>query len=166
MYCTQCGKKISKSNKFCNFCGSQLVQKQSNIQENFDIFTTESVREKMNRINRKTYAVGIILAYVGVIIVGFVMGFIHALIFGDMSEDTSSVYSLILIVLMVIYGIKLTALRLHDLGKSGWFMLLSYIPLVGIVVGFYILLGEGEKGKNIYGNPPSPQLALKETFRW
>jgi len=46
-----------------------------------------------------------------------------------------------------------TVKRLHDRGRSGWFMLIALIPLVGfwllIEVGFL----SGEPGQNHYGNP-------------
>lgn len=40
--------------------------------------------------------------------------------------------------------------RSHDLGRSGWFALICFIPFAG----FYLILKRGEPGANKYG--PSP----------
>lgn len=47
--------------------------------------------------------------------------------------------------------------RWHDIGLSGWFILLSFIPLIGIVSGLYCLFKGGEKGANKYGIAPIPK---------
>lgn len=51
-------------------------------------------------------------------------------------------------------GIATGAKRMHDHGKSGWFQLVSLIPLVGIYI--FILAGcmRGNVGPNAYGNDP------------
>jgi uncharacterized membrane protein YhaH (DUF805 family) len=43
--------------------------------------------------------------------------------------------------------------RLHDTGKSGWYLLLSLIPLVSLVVFIFTLL-ESDKFTNKYGKDP------------
>ena len=37
--------------------------------------------------------------------------------------------------------------RLHDTDKSGWFVLISIIPILGLAV-IYLLILDGSKGKN------------------
>ena len=53
--------------------------------------------------------------------------------------------------LFIMLGIR----RAHDLGHSGWFLLLTFIPYIGIVFGLYLLFKRGDQGSNKYG-PPSP----------
>lgn len=43
--------------------------------------------------------------------------------------------------------------RLHDTGKSGWWMLLGLIPLVGLVL-LYFFAQPGNEGANAYGDAP------------
>ena len=43
--------------------------------------------------------------------------------------------------------------RIHDSDKSGWFVLLSLIPLIGLYL-FVLLLQDGSKGKNRFGAKP------------
>jgi uncharacterized membrane protein YhaH (DUF805 family) len=46
--------------------------------------------------------------------------------------------------------------RLHDTGRSGWWILLAFVPFIGFVVllVFYIL--ESQPGDNEYGPSPHP----------
>ncbi len=43
--------------------------------------------------------------------------------------------------------------RIHDSNKSGWFVLLSFIPIIGLYV-FVLLIQDGSKGKNRFGAKP------------
>ncbi len=44
--------------------------------------------------------------------------------------------------------------RLHDRGRSGWFLLIGVIPLVGIWVLIEIGFLRGTHGNNLYGRDP------------
>jgi len=44
--------------------------------------------------------------------------------------------------------------RLHDVGKSGWFILVRFIPLIGSIWLFVVLVTEGEHNRNQYGHNP------------
>lgn len=54
-------------------------------------------------------------------------------------------------------GIMMLARRLHDLDKSGWWMLLLCVPLVNILFYIYILFFKGTEGQNQYGEDPLQQ---------
>jgi uncharacterized membrane protein YhaH (DUF805 family) len=47
--------------------------------------------------------------------------------------------------------------RLHDTGKSGWWILLGFIPVVGAIVLIIFCIGESQPGSNAYG--PNPKGA-------
>ena len=49
--------------------------------------------------------------------------------------------------------------RFHDIDKSGWFILISIIPLVGWIIMLVMLVGKGTEGKNRFGDYP---LELKK----
>jgi uncharacterized membrane protein YhaH (DUF805 family) len=55
----------------------------------------------------------------------------------------------------VVPGIACTVRRLHDTGRSGWWILLSFVPLIGLAVVVLLAL-DSEPGPNQYG--PSPKL--------
>lgn len=44
--------------------------------------------------------------------------------------------------------------RLHDIGKSGWWLLIGFIPLIGLIVLIYFFVQDGEPGSNMYGANP------------
>lgn len=51
-------------------------------------------------------------------------------------------------------GLALTVRRLHDVGKSGWFIFISIIPIVGLIWLLVLFCTEGDQGPNAYGDDP------------
>jgi uncharacterized membrane protein YhaH (DUF805 family) len=51
---------------------------------------------------------------------------------------------------VLIPGIAVAVRRLHDTGRSGWWLLLSLIPFVGAIVLIIFLASETESGTNQY----------------
>lgn len=47
------------------------------------------------------------------------------------------------------------ARRLHDIGRSGWWQLLLFVPVIGIIVLIIWWVGKGE-GDNRFGPAPVP----------
>jgi uncharacterized membrane protein YhaH (DUF805 family) len=62
-----------------------------------------------------------------------------------------SIYSL----LILIPSLAAMVRRLHDIGKSGWNILLSLIPLVGSIVLLVFLFQRGDQEDNKYGAVPN-----------
>jgi uncharacterized membrane protein YhaH (DUF805 family) len=44
--------------------------------------------------------------------------------------------------------------RLHDIGRSGWFLLVGLIPLIGWIILLYWAVKEGDPQDNAYGSDP------------
>ncbi|NIT60881.1 MAG: DUF805 domain-containing protein [Aliifodinibius sp.] len=44
--------------------------------------------------------------------------------------------------------------RLHDTGRSGWWLLISLVPVVGIIVLIVFLVQDSQAGTNQYGENP------------
>ena len=58
--------------------------------------------------------------------------------------------------IILVPALAVTARRLHDTGRSGWWQLTAYIPYVGFIAGIILIViccTEGEKKKNKYGQP-------------
>ena len=51
--------------------------------------------------------------------------------------------------------------RLHDTNRSGFFLLISFIPFIGGLVLLFFLIPEGTKGKNKFGSDPLKRVARK-----
>jgi uncharacterized membrane protein YhaH (DUF805 family) len=54
---------------------------------------------------------------------------------------------------VLIPGIAVGIRRLHDTDKSGWWLLISLIPLIGAIVLIVFWATEGTPGPNRYGAP-------------
>ena len=51
--------------------------------------------------------------------------------------------------------------RLHDLDKSGWLILLCFIPVVGWIFALYMLFADGTVGPNRYGDDPKNRMPYR-----
>ena len=47
--------------------------------------------------------------------------------------------------------------RLHDVGKSGWFLFIALIPFVGAIWLLILSCSDGESGDNAYGSNPKTE---------
>lgn len=54
----------------------------------------------------------------------------------------------------LIPGIAVSVRRLHDLDKSGWWLLISLIPLIGLIVLLVWFASRGTAGGNRFGDDP------------
>ena len=65
-----------------------------------------------------------------------------------------SIPSLVYMFAVLIQSIALAVRRLHDSDKSGWWLLIAFIPLIGalVLLVFYIL--PGTAGANKHGPDP------------
>ena len=112
------------------------------------IYTTEG---RLNRLRYFKYQViWSIISAIG----GFILGFIGGFLSGDPQSVLVTVPTGIWSIVAGIGGIMLSIRRLHDLDKSGWFLLIALIPIVNIFFAFYIWLKPGTVGWNRYGADP------------
>ena len=83
--------------------------------------------------------------------------FLLALISGIIKEgEVMFVIGVIFVLGSLIPFAAVTARRLHDVGKSGWWQVLGAIPyvnIIGVIVLIFWWCSEGEKKKNFYGPP-------------
>lgn len=50
--------------------------------------------------------------------------------------------------------------RLHDTSRSGWWLLISLIPIIGGIVLIVFLASAGTRGTNRFGPQPPPRAAV------
>lgn len=60
---------------------------------------------------------------------------------------------------MLLPGIAVGVRRLHDTGRSGWWLLISLIPLIGTIWIIVLLALDGNRGDNQYGPDPKDGVA-------
>ena len=55
---------------------------------------------------------------------------------------------------VLIPGLAVAVRRLHDVGKSGWMILISLIPLIGAIWLLVLMVTDSNPGENQYGQNP------------
>ena len=93
----------------------------------------------------------------------FLATFIIGIAINVLTAISSAFYilSFIYFIAVLVPSLAVAIRRLHDTNKSGWFMLLALIPIVGFIVLIVFLATPGEPGPNNYGLPdPGPQAAI------
>lgn len=63
-------------------------------------------------------------------------------------------FYLLYVLAVLIPGIALLVRRLHDVGKSGWFVFISLIPIAGAIWLLVLLFTDSDFGSNEYGLNP------------
>jgi uncharacterized membrane protein YhaH (DUF805 family) len=76
---------------------------------------------------------------------------------GEMGNGWISIlYSLAVLIPSLAVAVR----RLHDIGKSGWWLLISLIPLIGAIWLLILYIKDSQPGDNQYGpNPKGVGLA-------
>ncbi|MCM2679883.1 DUF805 domain-containing protein [Echinimonas agarilytica] len=62
--------------------------------------------------------------------------------------------STIFTLLLLVPSISISARRLHDTGRTGWWQLIGLIPLVGMLVLIFFYCQDSDDGANDYGANP------------
>ena len=67
----------------------------------------------------------------------------------------SGIFGLAMVVPSIAVGVR----RLHDIGKSGWWILIGFIPLVGWIILLVWACRDSQPGANAYGPNPKESAA-------
>lgn len=82
-------------------------------------------------------------------------------VLGTTILDGSSGYlSLMTTFALIIPNLSVSVRRLHDVNKSGWFLLIAIIPIVGVIWLLILDCTEGTRGENNYGSDPKAEEVL------
>lgn len=108
------------------------------------------------RSRRKEYwmfFLGYMLAAIALAIVGVILGGAP----GGGSSGGGSVMMILLgllVVVLIIPSFAVQVRRFHDQDKSGWFVLLNFIPYVGGLIVLVFMCLDGTRGANRFGPDP------------
>jgi len=90
------------------------------------------------------------------LLIGFGLAIVDGMLgFFDQDEDYG-LLSGIFAIAMLIPSLAVNVRRLHDIGRSGWWLLIALIPIVGSLVLFWFAVQDSEPGSNAYGPNPKP----------
>lgn len=93
------------------------------------------------------YTLFYILIYVGLCILDVVL----------VANNLPGFFASLFALGMFVPSIAVGARRLHDTGRTGWWQLISFVPIIGAIVLLVFLVQEGSFDRNEYG--PSPKKA-------
>ncbi|HSX40561.1 MAG TPA: DUF805 domain-containing protein [Candidatus Saccharimonadales bacterium] len=108
--------------------------------------------ENSHRLNRRNY-------FIGTAITTIVYICFSVILHGHRSILISSLV-IVAIAVFLLFDLSITIRRLHDIGYSGYYLLLKIIPLVNLFLFFLLFFKEGNKEPNKYGNPPLSTISF------
>lgn len=108
------------------------------------------------RAGRTEYWFFVLFNVLAVIVLAIIDG-----VLGTFREEAgigllSGVYALA----VLIPSIAVLVRRLHDTDRSGWWILISFVPLIGEIVLLVFALLDGTPGDNRYGPNPKGEAAV------
>ena len=125
----------------------------------FKIAAFENYANFKGRARRKEYWY---FTLVNVLIMMAIFGSAEVFFEGGMDDPNEIFLGIfgVYFLIMLIPTIAVTVRRLHDINKSGWFYLVSFIPYAGGIWMLVLTVTEGTRGTNKYG--PDPKRPLNE----
>jgi Predicted membrane protein len=85
------------------------------------------------------------------LICNVVFGIADTMIFG---LDNGALLAPVVSVILALPGLAVTVRRLHDITRSGWWVFIVFIPLIGAIMLILWLIREGDAGENEFGPNP------------
>lgn len=89
--------------------------------------------------------------FLAVIIVSVVAQILDAIL------GTTPILAVVVMLALLLPGVAVGIRRLHDIGKSGWFLLIGLIPFVGAILLIVWFVGDSQPD-NQYG--PNPKAGV------
>jgi uncharacterized membrane protein YhaH (DUF805 family) len=86
----------------------------------------------------------------GFLVVLFVAIGATALLF----DSTGYIVATVVALAIFLPNLAVTVRRLHDTGRSGWWLLIVFIPFIGGLILFVFLLLDSQSEPNKWGAPP------------
>lgn len=109
------------------------------------------------RASRPEYWWWALSVFILLLVVGLLDAFLVAplLGFGAGDENAGQPLSVIVSLAILIPNIAVGVRRLHDTGRTGWWLLISFVPIIGFLVLLYFFVQPSEEGDNEHGPKPA-----------
>lgn len=168
MYCSNCGTDVGQAS-FCPNCGTSLfATKPSGNVETFNLITAyKSMFKKYAQFNgrsrRSEYWLASVMNLI-IVMAFYLIMFIPMIIDitnnGEPSGLTAGIMGIFGLLIfgyaiaILVPSLAMSVRRLHDTGRSGWFLLLNLIPYIGGIIIFVFSVLDSQPGTNQYGPNP------------
>lgn len=123
------------------------------------IIATRTVLSKYatfsGRASREEYWWYVLAMLIVMVIARLIDGLLYAPMVGTGAFDDAAgqPLSFLLSLALLLPGLAVSARRLHDLGRTGWWLLIGLVPVIGALVLLYFYVQKGDPGSNRYGEP-------------
>jgi uncharacterized membrane protein YhaH (DUF805 family) len=107
------------------------------------------------RARRKEYWMFFLFNVIFAVVANILDGLLGIKFIAGLYGPIYLVYALV----MLVPGLAVAVRRMHDIGKSGWMILVALIPLVGSIWLLVLLASNGNQGDNAYGADPKASEA-------
>ncbi|MGR5068852.1 DUF805 domain-containing protein [Vibrio alfacsensis] len=88
------------------------------------------------------------------ILVNLVMNIIDRIMGNVFQIENFGLFGVLYALFILIPSLAVTVRRLHDTDRTGWWVFIAIIPIIGFLVMLYFLVQDSEEGTNQYGDNP------------
>lgn len=110
------------------------------VLKKYAVFTGRARRMEFWMFALFNFIISIVLACIDVFLGTAVLGMIYSLA-------------------VLIPSLAVTVRRLHDIDRTGWWILICLVPLIGVIVLLVFAVLDGTPGSNRFGNNPKEAAA-------
>ncbi len=157
VYCKKCGMYFAEDVNFCLNCG-----------ENLNEFETQA-NKKFIRAREMSFEDAVVLFWKGCFdfkgrsrrrefwyaaICNWLIALAISLLGAITIRQLASVMELMFTAMVVLPNMAVAIRRMHDIGKSGLVLLVSFIPIIGPIWLLILLAKDSDRETNIYGESP------------
>lgn len=128
-----------------------MNQRQLGFGEAINIVLAQNYCNFTGRASRSEYWWWVLFMAILGFVIGFLLGIIGA------SATTVQVIQSLVSLIFLLPGLGVAIRRLHDINKSGWWLFLALIPLVGAIILIIWFCKPSDPGINAYGDEPYVQ---------
>lgn len=168
--CPKCGQRIPSSERYCPYCGHMkniplpLDAYELGFIENFKHCVVHKYADFEGRASRSEYWHFMLVYQLIIAIILFICAAISCVI--PVSGTTGVALGLVVLFILsigfIIPGVAVAVRRLHDVGWSGWFVLVGLIPFVGVPIMIILMALPGKSAANRFGAPTGTTIITKQ----
>ena len=109
------------------------------------------------RARRQEYWMFCLINIIVSIAVGFATGLIGGML--GLGQNMVMVLGLLYTAAVFVPSLAVGVRRLHDTGRSGWWLLIILVPFIGAIALLVFAVQDSQPGSNAYGKNPKTSFA-------